>query len=328
MTSIAYNEVASQAVEEYDIWNYSLRFIRHSDNVTFKVECPGLGAFLLRIHVPVTRAMGTHGDDPRAINSELLWLEALSQDTDLVLQKPVRNQRGELVTQIPVENADSPVNCSLLHWVDGEPYLRDLESEGTSQQIGEILAKLHNHASHWAYPDGFTRPKRDIVYFERMLKGIQPALQDGRISPLDYAEFETSIGLLVEMLGPLDENRQTYGIMHADTHKGNMLLHEGVIRLIDFSFCSFGNFMFDLGVCLSDMKPELHRSFMEGYRNWRVLPEHYHRLVEGLFVGSIVGTFSFWVDNPRTQEVLVTKVPQIATNFAARFNRGEFFWSI
>jgi hypothetical protein len=80
---VFFNDVARRAVAEYELEDYALTFIRHSDNVTFKVDVPGSGAYLLRIHVPATGAMGTHGADPRAVRSELLWLEALSQDTDL-----------------------------------------------------------------------------------------------------------------------------------------------------------------------------------------------------------------------------------------------------
>jgi Ser/Thr protein kinase RdoA (MazF antagonist) len=323
---ILFDDVARRALAEYDLKDCTLTFIRHSDNVTFKVEIPDSGAYLLRIHVPVTRAMGAHGADSRAVISELLWLEALSRDTDLVLQKPVRNRAGALVTEVPVENTALPVNCTLLHWVDGQPYHRDLESEETAHQIGEILAKLHIHASRWAIPEDFRRPTRDIEYFKAVLRGIQPALEDGRVSPSDYAEYETSIALLTEMLQALDENRQTNGIMHADAHKGNMLYHDGVIRLIDFSFCAFGNFMFDLGICFSDMKESLHRSFLRGYQGLRSLPDDHQRLIEGFFVGSVVGTFSFWVDNPHTQEILAAKFPQIAKDYAAKFNRGEHFW--
>jgi Ser/Thr protein kinase RdoA (MazF antagonist) len=182
---ILFNDVAGRAVAEYGIKGYRLKFIRHSDNVTFKVTHPGLGAYLLRIHVPVTGAMGAHGADSGAVNSELLWLEALSRDTDLVLQKPVRNRTGALVTQVPVENAADSVNCTLLQWVNGQSYHRDLESEQTAHQIGEILARLHNHAGQWEIPEGFTRPKRDIAYLDGVLRGIRPALKDGRISPSD-----------------------------------------------------------------------------------------------------------------------------------------------
>ena len=142
----------------------------------------------------------------------------------------------------------------------------------------------------------------------------------------DYAEFEKSIAIVIEILSALDKNRHTYGIMHADTQKGNMLYHDGDIRLIDFSFCAFGYFMFDLGVCLSDMKVNLHQDFLKGYRSLRALPGNYQRLVEGFFVGSMVGTFSYWVANPRAEKILRTRVPQIAEDFAVKFNRGEHFW--
>jgi Ser/Thr protein kinase RdoA (MazF antagonist) len=114
--------------------------------------------------------------------------------------------------------------------------------------------------------------------------------------------------------------------MHADTHKGNMLYHDGKIRLIDFSFCAFGHFMFDLGICFSDMKESLHRVFLESYQNLRTLPDDHQRLIEGFFVGSMVGTFSYWVANLQAQGMLATKVPQIARDYAAKFNREEYFW--
>ena len=114
--------------------------------------------------------------------------------------------------------------------------------------------------------------------------------------------------------------------MHADPHKGNMLYDQDQIRLIDFSFCSWGNYMFDLGVCLSDMKEQLHRAFLAGYESLRALPAGYQRLVEGFFVGSMVGTFSYWAGNPGMQEVLRRNVPQIARMYTEKYNRGEHFW--
>lgn len=327
----SFDSLASRALAEYDIEPFSLAFLRHSDNVTYKVETPGSDAFLLRLHVPVTNAMGAHGADFDAVYSELLWLEALSEDTELVLQEPVRNRAGALVTQVPTGDGNTAINCSLLRWVDGQPYHRDLECERTARQIGVILATLHRHASRWEIPPGFKRPVRDIPYFEGVLRGLQPALDDGRIAAHDFGVYETSIGLLTDMMRSLEESCESYGIMHADTHKGNMLyyegeIYEGEIRLIDFGFCAFGNYMFDLGIGLGDMEEHLQRACLDGYQSVRALPDGYQRLTEGFFVGSIVGTFSFWVANPRAQELLARKVPQIARDNAAKFNRAESFW--
>ncbi|MDP6421069.1 MAG: phosphotransferase [SAR202 cluster bacterium] len=322
---LQFDDLAHRAMAEYDIDEYALSFIRHSDNVTFKIDGPGSDAYLLRIHIPVSSAMGAHGADVNAVNSELQWLEALSRDTDLVLQRPVRNRAGTLVTQIAT-GAVGPVNSTLLRWVEGRPYHRDLETEHTARQIGETLAKLHIQASEWVVPEGFTRPRRNVDYFEGVLAGLRPALDDGRISAADNSEFETSIAILTDALRSLDESRQTHGITYSDSHKGNIILDEGNVRFIDFSFCAFGNFMFDLAIAMSDMKPRLHEAFLKGYRRLRDLPDGHQQLIEGFFVGGMIGTFSDWVANPNMQEALAERVPGIARDYAAKYNRGERFW--
>lgn len=302
-----------------------MTFIRHGDAITYQVTAANSEKFLLRIHVPVTSAMGAHEESFAMLNSEVTWLLALGQETNLILQKPIQNRSGKWVTGLPQEDG-STIHCTLLSWIDGNPYTRELETEETATQIGALLATLHNHASRWKIPEGFIRPRRDVQYFKTMLRGILPAVKDGRISQPDYAELSRSIDLLIDMLSPLEEDPQSHGILHADTHKGNMLLHEGEIRLIDFSFCAFGNYLFDLGICFSDMKAELHRACLQGYQSLRELPQNYQQQIEGFFLGSIVGAFSFWVANPNAQELLARKVPQITRDYAAKFNRGEHFW--
>jgi len=320
-----YDEIAKQVLATYHLLNPRLSFIRHSDNVTYKVTTADSKSYLLRIHIPITTAMGSHGSDFRMVNSEVAWMLALSQETDLTIQKPIRNESGELVTRIPGKDG-STINTTLLSWIEGVPYHRDLESEDTAYQIGRLLAIMHNQASIWDIPRDFSRPRRDGEYFERMLNGIQPAVSDNRISRADYSELSKSVSLLIDLLGEMDEGPRNYGIMHADTHKGNMLYDKGNIRLIDYSFCAIGNYMFDLGVCLSDMKDELHGFCMHGYQSIRPLPDKYQRLIEGFFVGAMVGTFSYWVPNPDAQEILARKVPQITRDYAVRFNRDERFW--
>lgn len=322
--SARFHIVAEEALTQYGLEEAALTFIRHSDTASFRVDAPHHASFLLRLHVPITHAMGTHGADVQAVDSELVWLEALCQDADLILQKPVRNRDGGLVTPVRAEGGE--VNCTLLSWLEGQPYHRDLESADTARQIGVLFARLHRHASQWTIPAGFKRPRRDTAYFENALRALWPAVTDGRIGLPDFRALETSVARVVDMLSTCPQGRQSCGIMHADGHKGNMLYHEGEIRLIDFSFCTFGNYMFDLGICLSDMKPPLHGAFLAGYQGQRALAPGYPRLIEGLFVGSMVGTFSYWVENPQAQEVLVRKVPQVVRDYADKFNQDERFW--
>ena len=320
-----FEEIAGRALAEYDLVEHTCTFIQHSDNATFKVEVPGGDAYVLRIHVPVSSAMGAHGADPAMVRSELQWLDALSRDTDLVLPEPVRNRTGALVTGVPGGDGSVPVNCTLMRWVEGQPYHRDLESEQTARSIGQVIATLHNHASQWTVPEGFTRPRRDIAYFESALATVKLAHEDGRIGQANWTQLEHATALVVEMLGAMAEDPQTHGIMHADTHKGNMLVDGGQMRLIDFSFCAFGNYMFDVGICMSDMKPRLHGAFLESYASHRPFPEDYEGIIEGHWIGSMVGTFSYWVVNPNAQELMARKVPEMVERFVSKYNRGERF---
>jgi len=320
-----FDEIAKRGLDHYELMEPRLTFIRHNDNVTYRVTTANSKAYLLRIHIPITAALGTHGADYGMVNSEVTWMLALAKETQLVIPRPKRNRSGELVTRLQQRDG-TVINCTLLSWIAGEPYHQGLESQETAYRIGILLATMHNHASQWQFPAGFIRPRRDEAYFENMLKGIHPAVGDGRIRQADYAELARSVALLIELMGGLDESPDNYGIMHADTHKGNLLYQQGKIRIIDFSFCALGNYMFDLGICFSDMKTELHQFCLQGYEKYRPLPENHAQLIEGFGLGSIVGTFSFWVANPNAQAILARKVPQITQDYAMKFNQHEHFW--
>ena len=73
-------------------------------------------AYLLRLHSPLTAAFEEERLRPKGIASELCWLEALSDETSFVLQRPVRSKEGDLVTMLAGEQGDIP--CSLLQWIE------------------------------------------------------------------------------------------------------------------------------------------------------------------------------------------------------------------
>lgn len=322
---LPYSEIVQPALAAYALENAACTFIQHRENLTYKVDAPDGNAFVLRLHWPAQAAFGTHGFDPRMVNSEMLWLQALQREVQLPVPRPLPNIQGEFVTQVALEEGRN-INCTMLQWLDGETYSHAMENEDTAAQIGNIVGKLHLHASRWRLPSGFRRPARDIAYFENALSSLRPAVDDGRIRYQDFKAFANSIQILTTMLGTLAKTRQTEGLLHADLHRGNFIIHNGQIRLIDFSLCAFGNFMFDLSICLADMSPALHQIMLLNYNRFFPLPMEYRRLIEGFFVGSFVGTCAFFADDPGAQETLIHKIPLIAREYAARFNNDERFW--
>ncbi len=321
-----FEQVARQALIEYDLGTDRLEFIQHSDNVSYRVDTEHGPLALLRIHSPVTAIMGNHGADLQMVRSEMSWLEALADKTDLPTPRPYRNNQHEFVT--PVTTPDGQVyHCSALGWLDGELYCRDFESEQTAVQVGQILGKLHRFASRWREPRGFSRPLRDAAYFENMLAHLEIAARDGRITSLDFSKLQEATSLLLTLVKKVRRGRQVYGLLHGDLHKGNFLYDKGMIKIIDFSFCSFGHYLFDLAICISDTRRDLRATLLDEYRQGFPLPANAPRLLEGYYIGSMIGTLAMLVDRPEAQENLVRRASILAQEFATRFIREEYFWA-
>lgn len=311
-------ETAYETLKHYEIKPTLVTFLQHSENVTFRVDCPG-AIFLLRLHDPRAESFGKHGADSQVVHSEMLWLEALRQQ-DLPVPSPVKNKMDRYVSQA------AGVNATLLAWQEGSLLTREMESEDTAAQIGSLVGKIHAQASQWDLPAGFSRPQRDSAYFQNALLSLRPAIHDGRIAYPDYKSLETSLELLEEETRRLPRARQAWGLLHGDLHRGNFLLHDGQIRLIDFSMCAFGHFAYDLATCLSNVRTAFHPIFLEQYRQFTPFPPEYERLLEGYFLASYIATFSLWISDIKSQETLIQRVSYIAREYAARFNRGERFW--
>lgn len=317
-------EVARLALQAYGLGDASYTFLQHSENVTFKVDTPD-GGRLLRIHTPRSTLMGGHGTNIGMVNSEMVWLNALRSETDLPVQQPIRNLDEQFVACIA--KGKRKFNCTLLEWLDGSPYRRELENEESAAQLGALVGKLHRFSGEWHAPAGFIRPKRNTAYFKKALDALKITIEDGRASYRDIKNLETAIETLTQIIRPMrKKNGVPVGLLHGDLHKGNFLYHQGQIRLIDFSMSAMGSYMFDLGVCFSDMNPVLHPVFLAEYQKEMPLPQNYERLIEAFFLAGMVMTFSFWLRLPEAQETLVHDISFIAQEYAAKFNRDERFW--
>ena len=316
-------KLAGKAVEKYSLDVRELFFIQHSENITFKAVATNR-AYLLRIHSPLTKGLGTHNTDPVIVRSEMTWINSLLRNK-LPVPRPVRNKSGDFVTRVSGVDRKA-VNCSLLEWLEGDPYTRDMETEDTASQMGSLAGRMHRHASRWRPPQGFRRPIHNGDYFKRLANLLQPAVEDGRINYQDYRALRTSIEELIQILSTIRSTRHSFGLIHGDLHRGNFLYGNSAMKVIDFSLCAFGFYAYDLGTCLANINPALHPAFLEGYTNEFRLPKYHARLIEGFFIASHIMTFSYWLDDPNSQEALAQRVPYIAREYAAKFNRDERFW--
>ena len=324
-------KIAQTVLNYYDIFNAQLTFLGQSQNATFRVETPTGDKFLLRLHVGIEIASDGSDDiwrKPSAIESELLWLNAIANQTNLTVPQPVQNNLGKWSTSFTSAEFEYPISCSLLRWVEGE----HVDGAPTAQQIrqlGVLMAQLHQHASNWLLPPGFDRPSHDVEQLKSAISQLGVLVQNGTISTDDYQVFQNATAQVQQVIPTLQQTPDTWGLIHADLHQGNYVLYGEEVRPIDFSRCGFGFYLYDIGQSVGDIEASLRSHFFEGYTTVRELPPDYQRIVEAFFIGATVENFAFLSAKPQEHEWLSRAVPYVVKNhFHSYLNGGTFLFQI
>lgn len=105
------NEQLQEILNEYDIREAEIAFIRHNENRTYKVKGHDGSTYLLRIHQPFKDGMAGQQHTYEGLMGELQMLEHLSDRNHLLVQRPVRNREGELITVIEHEGSVGTAPC-------------------------------------------------------------------------------------------------------------------------------------------------------------------------------------------------------------------------
>jgi Ser/Thr protein kinase RdoA (MazF antagonist) len=298
-------QLALRALSAYSIASPRITFLRHNENMVFHVTDAQAGhAYLLRIHSPFTKTFPGERLRPEGIASELCWLEALSNETSLVLQRPVRTKEGASVTMIAGEPGDIP--CSLLQWIEADPFPAILSPDQVGR-LGTVIATLHTHARTWSVPESFVRPVYDLAFHRRQIYTLAEGVRDGIIREGDFALIQETIELILTTLA---EAQEPLMLTHADLWSGNLLVSETDVHPIDFSLCGFGFPLFDLGTCLPGIPADLRPVLLHAYQQQAMLPSTYPRLIDAYFLLSRMGAYVYLLPNSAEQEWLKERIPR------------------
>lgn len=330
-----YLHAADRALEDYDIGEVRIGERKQVGHIGFsgyrmvKFRADGAsGSWLVTVYY--ASGEGDIHDYRTAIRSHLLWLEALDRDTDLVIQKPVRNLSGDLITDVPSDGNQSLL-VTLLRWIDGElvwdnygdEVFVDLPSK-TLSNVGTVLGELHRHSSQWALPDGFFRPGSDYEDLQLDLNRVRPAADDGRIDARDFVVLERAACHVIEHVAEMDRFPNFRGLLHGDFSCGNCIVHRGEIRPIDFDWCRFGHFLADVGWCfaVNPMGPTLCRALLDGYERQFLLPDNHLRIIESFFIESCIRLLSWRAVDPNEDFPTLSRFAQGACR---QYLEGEPF---
>jgi Ser/Thr protein kinase RdoA (MazF antagonist) len=263
--------IARRALERYDAGpEAGLTLLNVSENATYAVDDPVTGErTVLRIH-----RRGYHAGPE--IASELAWVEALRVDAGVRTPRVLPTRDGAALLAMPEPGQAEPRYAVMFEWLPGtEP--PDDRLDESFELLGEITARMHDHAEQWTRPSGFVRFAWDY---------------DGSFGPASrWGRWQDGIAVgaaETEVLGRLDvvlrdrlarfgSERHRYGLVHADLRLANLLVHGGDTFVIDFDDCGWSWYLYDFGAAVSFFEhdprvPELAERWLRGYRRVRDLP--------------------------------------------------------
>ncbi len=263
--------LAAAALNEYDIPLGGLRVHAFATNLLFRVQSDTGERFILRMANPGWRTL-------EDLRSEVVWLDALHEDTDIGAPLVIRSSNGDSVLPMSGFGVPDTWYATLMTWVDGSLLAHYLTSTNL-ERMGNLFARLHLHGKSWKPPIGFTTKR-----FEAFLSRGEPddLFSDGGIQtfrPDDREAFLLAREWVEKEYSNLD--RGDLRVIHCDLWHENIKLDRGRLRPFDFEDTIWGYRLHDIAMGMLDLLEtvgdaryeELLASFRSGYERLLEWPE-------------------------------------------------------
>jgi Ser/Thr protein kinase RdoA (MazF antagonist) len=273
-------QLARQALANWELDAGRLDLIKYRENAVFKLTTSAGTPYALRIH----RA-GYHSE--KALRSELLWMAAV-EDYGIHVPRLVPTAGGEPFVSLLTDNPTETRQVDIFEWVNGrqlgsvEEGVADPAAIATTYDtIGSLAAQLHNQATRWQPPAGFTRHAWDA----EGLAGEHPFWgQFWQLEQLTGQQRNLIVTARDRVYADLQAyadnpaNRDRYSMIHADFVAENLMVDGDLVRLIDFDDAGFGWHLFELATAVyfemeQDYFPAAWEAMVAGYRRHRSLPD-------------------------------------------------------
>ncbi|MBV6622912.1 MAG: phosphotransferase [Rivularia sp. (in: Bacteria)] len=258
-------EIARNAIKQYNFKSSKLHLIKHLENTTFRLSTEQ-GDFLIRVYCGLQNTV-------QDIESEAKIIEYLASCNHYEYQKPIYNNSNRFVTIGEAEGISKPV--SILSWINSSIIGHQINDISLFNQLGKLLARIHNKLAEWQKPIDFQRP----IFDAENLIGRNGAFRYAN-SGYKYFDretvslFESVYQRLIDFEAVAGKETNIYGIIHGDLHLKNVILHQNALIPIDFDDSGYGYYIYDLAVILTNYSEmteysAIKANLLQGYRSIR-----------------------------------------------------------
>lgn len=310
--------MAQQALKAWGLQSARCKLVSAVENIVFRVEPDGGQALVLRLH----RSWYHNLEE---LISERQWTHALS-DCGISAPVPVQALDGRDYVLVEDNVSGEARYAGMIQWVEGEMLAYTIANSDDFmdhfRRLGQIAARIHNQASAWEPPSGFTRHSLDADG----LMGLSPFWGPFWASPdattSEQARLEQLRMMIHDVLLKLESGPATYSMIHADLHPRNLVVDGDRLHIIDFDDAGFGWHMYDLAVGVFDYHghprfPEIVDAVFEGYREIRSLDTESAALLPIFLLARTLALIGWLADRP---EVAKPRAARPLVDGALRFS--------
>ncbi len=263
-----------KALEAYPIDVARVRYLTTESTTMFRVDAGDGQKYVIRLYSEFDSSLAEN-------KTEMYWLTALARDTDLRVVEPVARRDGEYITLISMDGIPGEQRCALYKWVPGVQLVNHVSAR-TYRQLGQLMAKLHNHSESLTLPDRIS-PKRwnKVFYFPDEPVVYNQAEYASLFTPQQLSTLEAAIDRVTPFLAEMYRDKNPM-LLHGDMHFWNVHIFRGELYLIDFEDMLLGYPIQDISICLYYLRnekkyTELADAFQQGYALERNLPSFNER---------------------------------------------------
>lgn len=244
----------TEALANYDIDKSDVEFIRHNENMTYRVG----KQYLLQIHEPLegfsTGYLYEKYDRTEIRKSEIVFQQHLKKQ-GMQIREVIENRSGQPMTRLKCGTC-----VTVSKWIPGESLDNFKLDDTLCIQIGQLIGRLHRYAA------GFS-VSPSIVYDQQHCHAAKTRIQCLQSIGLDPAYSEI-MQMACDIVGArLHKVRNEYVMLHGDLSPSNILKTDEGLVAIDFSFLGMGHPMYDLAVMFGNVGGVRRRQkIAEGYR--------------------------------------------------------------
>lgn len=259
-------QMVREALAQYALAVDRVELIRHNENRTYRVDGPQ-GSFLLRIHQPRAgyslELLSEPAPAGARVEAELKMLAALADSGVCTVQRPVLTAQGRLTGAL---QQGTPV--SLLSWLPGETMERQSAGPQQMRALGEMVGGLHWALRAWPGAARMPRYRYDGALVDQISQRLECLAAHGELEACYWSALRGALQTIKRRMEHLDAQAGSFGLVHADLSKSNLILWEGRVAPIDFSLSGFAHAAMDLGGLFAVfVEPEEREALLAGYRD-------------------------------------------------------------